>query len=61
MRNKIKSTKIKRLEREYFLSIKVVIVSQVERGTLTVDEAKKKYGIQDRSTILNWLVEFGRL
>lgn len=52
---------IKRTQRDYSLSFKLSVVDEVEKGELTQREAKRKYGIQGRSTILVWLRKHGRL
>jgi transposase-like protein len=38
---------------------KLQIVQEIERGQLTVTEAAKKYGIQNRTTVVKWLRKFG--
>ncbi len=51
----------KRTQRDYSLSFKLSVVDEVEKGELSTYEAKKKYGIQGRSTVLVWLRKHGRL
>lgn len=46
---------IKRTQRDYSMSFKLSVVRQIERGEMTYIEATKHYGIQGRSTVLNWL------
>jgi transposase-like protein len=41
------------------MSFKLQIVQEIERGQLTATEATKKYGIQCRKTIVEWLRKFG--
>jgi transposase-like protein len=41
------------------MSLKLGIVQEVESGQLSVTAAKRKYGIQGRSTVLNWLRKYG--
>lgn len=52
---------IKRTQRDYTLAFKLSVVEQVERGELTYKEAQMRYGIQGRSTVLNWLRKHGHL
>ena len=61
MKKKLTRSKTKKEEKEYLLSIKLLIVNEIEQGKLTVIEAKRKYNILEKSTIMNWLVEYGRL
>ena len=49
----------KRTQRDYSLSLKLQIVQEVERGKLTTTQATKKYGIQCRKTVVNWLEKYG--
>jgi transposase len=37
------------------LAFKLQVVSEVEKGELSYKQAKKKYGIQGRSTVLVWM------
>lgn len=46
---------VKRTQRDYSMSFKLSVVRQIERGEMTYIEATKHYGIQGRSTVLNWL------
>ena len=50
---------VKRTQRDYSMSLKLQIVSEIEQGTLSTREAQRKYGIQARSTIVQWLRKFG--
>lgn len=50
---------VKRSQRDYSMSLKLQIVSEIERGTLSVTQARKQYGIQARSTVVQWLRKFG--
>ena len=49
----------KRTQRDYTLAFKLGVVEQVERGEMTYKEAQTRYGIQGRSTVLNWLRKHG--
>jgi transposase len=50
---------LKRTQKDYTISLKLEIVQEIERGQLTVTEATKKYGIQCRKTVVQWLIKFG--
>ena len=52
---------IKRTQKDYSYAFKLQVVDEIERGELSPSQAKKKYGIQARATISNWLKKFGRL
>ena len=52
-------TGIKRTQRDYNLAFKLSVVSQVEKGDLSYQEAQRRYGIQGRSTVLVWLRKHG--
>lgn len=49
----------KRSQCDYSMSLKLQIVSEIERGKLTITQARKQYGIQARSTVVQWLRKFG--
>ena len=49
----------KRTQRDYTMAIKLQVVSEIERGELSTTGAKRKYGIQARSTVVNWLRKYG--
>ncbi|BAX81600.1 hypothetical protein ALGA_3300 [Labilibaculum antarcticum] len=46
---------VKRSKKDYSMSFKLQVVQEVERGELSQLAAKRKYRIQGRSTILEWL------
>lgn len=50
---------VKRTQRDYSMSFKLNIVKEIESGSLSTCGACKKYGIQSRSTVMNWLRKFG--
>lgn len=54
-----KNEYVKRTQKDYSMSFKLSVVSEVERGDISVTAAKKKYGIQGRSTVVNWLRKYG--
>jgi hypothetical protein len=49
---------VKRSQRDYSMSLKLQIVSEIECGSLSLPN-QKKYGIQARSTVVQWLRKFG--
>jgi transposase len=50
---------VKRTQKDYSMSFKLQIVQEIELGQLTPTEATKKYGIQCRKTVVEWLRKFG--
>ena len=50
---------VKRTQKDYTMSFKLQIVQEIERGQLTSTEATKKYGVQCRKTVVQWLRKFG--
>lgn len=46
---------IKRTQKDYSLSFKLQVVQEIETGELDTVGALRKYGIQARSTVTNWL------
>lgn len=51
--------RVKRTQRDYILAFKQAVVEQVENGELTYKQAQAHYGIQGRSTVLQWLLCYG--
>ncbi len=51
--------RVKRTQRDYTLAFKRAVVDQVENGELTYKQAQARYGIQGRSTVLQWLRRYG--
>ena len=51
---------VKRSQRDYTLSFKINVVKEIELGELSVIDASRNYGIQSRSTVVNWLRKFGK-
>lgn len=49
----------KRTQKDYNLRLKLQVVGQVERGELSTTQAQRMYGIQARSTVVNWLRKYG--
>lgn len=52
---------VKRTQSDYPLSFKLTVVQQVEKGEMTYRQAQDRYGIQGRSTVLQWLRKYGQL
>jgi transposase len=50
---------VKRSQSDYSMSLKLQIAREIEKGRLSVTEARKQYGIQSRSTVVQWLRKFG--
>jgi transposase len=50
---------LKRTQKDYTMSFKLQIVQEIERGKISISDVKIKYGIQSRSTIVQWLRKFG--
>jgi len=59
MRKEEENEYVKRTQKDYPMSLKLQIVNEVESGQLKVTQAKNKYGIQGRSTVLIWLRKYG--
>lgn len=50
---------VKRTQKDYSMSLKLQIVQEIETGNLSISVATKKYGIQCRKTVVEWLRKFG--
>ncbi len=50
---------VKRSQKDYSLSFKLQVVSEIERGECSTTGAVRKYGIQARSTVVAWLRKYG--
>ncbi len=50
---------LKRTQKDYSMSFKLQVVQEIEQGELSTHAACRKYGIQSRSTIVQWLRKFG--
>lgn len=50
---------LKCTQKDYTMSFKLQIVQEIEQGSLSTHQACCKYGIQVRSTIVEWLRKFG--
>lgn len=49
----------KRTQRDYTLPFKLAVVSAVEKGEMSYKQAQERYGIQGKSTVLEWLRKHG--
>jgi transposase-like protein len=61
MENTGRRVHIKRTQKDYSLAFKLQVVDEVEKGDLSHKQARLKYGIQGKCTILTWLRKHGRL
>jgi len=59
MKEQIESKYVKRTQRDYSYAFKLSVVQEVERGELGISDAARKYGIQNSSTVTNWLRKYG--
>jgi len=49
----------KRTQKDYSQTLKLQIVQEIEHGILSISQAQRSYGIQSRSTVVNWVKKFG--
>jgi transposase-like protein len=59
MENPESTSYLKRTQKDYSMSFKLQIVQEIEKGIISISQVKKEYGIQSRSTIVQWLRKFG--
>lgn len=59
MKEKQEDAYVKRSQKDYSMSFKLQVVQEIEKGRLSTTGAQRKYGIQSRSTVVNWLRKFG--
>ena len=59
MENHQESRYVKRTQKDYSMSFKLQIVQEIAQRQLTTTEATKKYSIQCRKTVVEWLKKFG--
>ena len=59
MKEEVKHQYVKRTQKDYTMSFKLSVVQEVENGSISIGEARKKYGIQSHGTILNWVRKLG--
>ena len=50
---------VKRTQKDYSMSFKLQVVQEVERGELNISDAARRYGIQSRASVRNWLQKYG--
>ena len=51
---------VRRSQRDYSMSFKLQVVQEIERGTISVTAAARKYGIQGGHTVTQWLRKYGK-
>lgn len=49
----------KRSQKDNSMSFKLEVVKEIQSGLISTSGAKRKYGIQARSTVINWLRKYG--
>ena len=59
MKEEVENKYVKRTQKDYPQVFKTQVVQEVESGSITVGDAKRKYGIQSHGTVLGWLRKFG--
>ena len=59
MKKEEDSEYVKRSQKDYSYSFKIQVVQEIERGEASTTSAQRKYGIQSRSTVMNWLRKYG--
>ena len=59
MSKELRTNYVKRTQKNYSESFKLQVVREIEQGLLSTTGAKRKYGIQARSTVVNWLRKYG--
>jgi len=50
---------VKRTQKDYSMSFKLQVVTEIEQGVVSVTEAARKYGIQGSHTVVTWLRKYG--
>jgi transposase len=51
---------VRRLEVRYSESFKMSVVKELERGEMTFDSVRRKYGIKGKVTIQRWARKYGQ-
>jgi transposase-like protein len=59
MKEKAQKVYVKRTQKDYSYSFKLQVVQEIESKELSTRGAQRKYGIQARSTVVNWLRKYG--
>lgn len=49
----------KRTQKDYSMSFKLRVVQEIEQGQHSPTSAQRAYGIQARTTVVNWLRKYG--
>ena len=55
----IKKEYVKRTQKDYSITFKLSVVSEIEHGNISVTGAQRKYGIQGNATVIRWLRKYG--
>jgi transposase-like protein len=61
MTDSSEKTRVRRSQRDYTFAFKLQVIALVESGRFTYKEAQRRFGIQGKSTVLNWLRKYGTL
>ena len=59
MKEDVENKYVKRTQKDYPQTFIQQVVQEVESGSITVGDARRKYGIQGHGTVLVWLRKFG--
>lgn len=59
MKERANNVYVKRTQKDYSMSFKLQVVSEVEQGTISVTGAQRRYGIQGDATVRRWLQKYG--
>lgn len=59
MEKREKVVYVKRSQKDYSMSFKLEVVEEIESGLISTSGAQRKYAIQSRSTVVNWLRKYG--
>jgi transposase-like protein len=60
MKRERKSLILKRTPKDYSMSFKLSVVQEIESGTIGINAAQRKYGIQGHGTISEWRRKYGK-
>lgn len=58
MEERFRNQYLRRSQKDYSMTFKLQVVSEIERGELSVTGARKKYGIQGSHTVTVWLQNY---
>ena len=59
MKEEAENKYVKRAQKDYTRTFILQVVQEVESGSISVGDARRKYGIQSHGTVLGWLRKFG--